>query len=297
MPCTCGGAAPSCSGPARPARPSRWRRPAPRPTTWLPSPGEGRWPRSCPAWCSGSCPAWPTPPASARRTPPAWACPAPRPVPPSGTPTPWPAPGPTRRCPCLPERGPTWSPVPSWPAGTCPSPTSSAGSRWRCSSARPADRRTARHPHSPEEWSVNISVWAPRAERSLEVVVGELRTALAPGPRGRWSGEVPALGPGVEYALSVDGGPPRPDPRSPHQPHGVHGPSRVVDHDAFAWTDAAWRGFHLPGAVLYELHVGTFSEIGTFAGAIEHLDHLVALGVDAVELMPVAEFSGQRGWG
>jgi len=144
---------------------------------------------------------------------------------------------------------------------------------------------------------VIISVWAPRAERSVEVVVGDLRTALAPGPRGRWSGEVPGLGPGVEYALSVDGGPPRPDPRSAHQPHGVHGPSRVVDHDAFAWTDAAWRGFHLPGAVLYEVHVGTFSETGTFAGAIERLDHLVALGVDAVELMPVAEFSGRRGWG
>jgi maltooligosyltrehalose trehalohydrolase len=75
----------------------------------------------------------------------------------------------------------------------------------------------------------------------------------------------------------------------------------VVDHDAFAWSGAeaegAWRGFHLPGAVLYELHVGTFSAAGTFAGAVEHLDHLVDLGVTAVELMPVVEFSGGRGWG
>jgi maltooligosyltrehalose trehalohydrolase len=110
---------------------------------------------------------------------------------------------------------------------------------------------------------------------------------------------VDGLGPGDDYAFSVDGGPPRPDPRSAHQPYGVHGPSRVVDHDAFAWSDAdrAWRGFHLPSAVLYELHVGTFSSHGTFAGAIEHLDHLVELGVDAVELMPVVEFPGRRGWG
>jgi maltooligosyltrehalose trehalohydrolase len=158
---------------------------------------------------------------------------------------------------------------------------------------------------------VHVWVWAPRAERSVEVVVGDggdtRRVPLAPVPAdadagrgpGRWAGEVAGLGPGDDYAFSVDGGPPRPDPRSAHQPHGVHGPSRVVDHGAFAWSDAdrAWRGFHLPSAVLYELHVGTFSAAGTFVGAIEHLDHLVALGVDAVELMPVVEFSGLRGWG
>ncbi len=78
---------------------------------------------------------------------------------------------------------------------------------------------------------------------------------------------------------------------------GVDGPSRIVDHAAFAWTDGGWRGLALPGAVLYELHVGTFSAAGTFDGAIGHLEHLVALGVDAIELMPVAEFAGDRGWG
>jgi maltooligosyltrehalose trehalohydrolase len=158
---------------------------------------------------------------------------------------------------------------------------------------------------------VHLWVWAPRAERSVEVVLGagagECRVPLAPVAadpvtghgRGRWAGDVADLGPGDDYTFSVDGGPPRPDPRSAHQPHGVHGPSRVVDHDAFAWSgaDRAWRGFHLPGAVLYELHVGTFSAAGTFAGAVEHLDHLVDLGVTAVELMPVVEFSGRRGWG
>jgi maltooligosyltrehalose trehalohydrolase len=142
-----------------------------------------------------------------------------------------------------------------------------------------------------------LSVWAPRASDSVEAVVGDRRVPLSRGPRGRWSGRVPGLGPGGDYAVSVDGGPVRPDPRSAWQPHGVHGPSRVVDHGAFPWTDGGWRGFHLPSAVLYELHVGTFSHEGTFDGAVAHLDHLVDLGVDAVELMPIAEFPGRRGWG
>ncbi|HKY68395.1 MAG TPA: malto-oligosyltrehalose trehalohydrolase [Acidimicrobiales bacterium] len=144
-----------------------------------------------------------------------------------------------------------------------------------------------------------VSVWAPRAGRSVEVLVdgGEQRVALAPGEHGRWAGDVPGLGPGGDYALSIDGGPARPDPRSAHQPHGVDGPSRVVDHAAFPWTDDRWAGFDLPSAVLYELHVGTFSPEGTFDGAIARLDHLVDLGVDAVELLPVVEFPGRRGWG
>jgi maltooligosyltrehalose trehalohydrolase len=145
-----------------------------------------------------------------------------------------------------------------------------------------------------------VSVWAPLAHSSVEVVLGGdggERVPLTRGSRGRWSGTVGGLGPGGDYAFSLDGGPARPDPRSGWQPAGVDGPSRVVDHAAFPWTDGAWRGFHLPGSVLYELHVGTFSEAGTFEGAIGHLDHVVELGVDAVELLPVAEFSGRRGWG
>jgi malto-oligosyltrehalose trehalohydrolase len=77
----------------------------------------------------------------------------------------------------------------------------------------------------------------------------------------------------------------------------VHGPSRRYDHGRFAWTDAGWRGIPLPGAVIYELHVGTFTPAGTFDAAIERLDYLAGLGVDAVELMPVAAFPGQHGWG
>jgi maltooligosyltrehalose trehalohydrolase len=142
---------------------------------------------------------------------------------------------------------------------------------------------------------VHLWVWAPRAEASVEVVLGAgaERVPLAPVGGGRWAGDVPD----GDYAFSVDGGPPRPDPRSGHQPAGVHGPSRPVDHSAFRWSDAGWRGIHLPSAVLYELHVGTFSAAGTFAGVAEHLDHLVDLGVDAIELLPVAQFSGRHGWG
>jgi maltooligosyltrehalose trehalohydrolase len=127
-------------------------------------------------------------------------------------------------------------------------------------------------------------------------VVGGERHPLTRDDRGWWYLERPVPA-GTDYGFSLDGGPVLPDPRSPWQPQGTDGPSRTVDHDAFSWSDGSWRGLHLPSAVLYELHVGTFSTSGTFAGAIAHLDHLVDLGVDAVELLPVAEASGERGWG
>ena len=82
-----------------------------------------------------------------------------------------------------------------------------------------------------------------------------------------------------------------------HQPHGVHGPSRVVDPSAFTWTDQGWHGLPLAGGVIYELHVGTFTADGTLDAAIERLDHLAELGVDLVELLPVNAFSGRYGWG
>jgi maltooligosyltrehalose trehalohydrolase len=114
---------------------------------------------------------------------------------------------------------------------------------------------------------------------------------------GWWTCEVDHAGPGTEYAFSLDGGPPRPDPRSGSQPHGVDGASGLVDHSSFEWTDGSWRGVPLLGTVLYECHVGTFSAEGTFDGAVARLAYLVDLGVDLVELMPVAEFSGRWGWG
>ena len=141
-----------------------------------------------------------------------------------------------------------------------------------------------------------FSVWAPRADL-VDVVADGRRQPMRQAGRGWWVASVVGAGPGTAYGFSLDGGPVRPDPRSAWQPEGACGPSRLMDHHAFAWTDATWRGLALPGAVLYECHVGTFSAAGTFDGAIAHLDHLARLGIDAIELMPVAEFSGQRGWG
>jgi maltooligosyltrehalose trehalohydrolase len=103
--------------------------------------------------------------------------------------------------------------------------------------------------------------------------------------------------PGTRYGYRLDGGHDLPDPASRSQPLGVHGPSAVVDPSAFAWSDQGFRAPSLAELVIYELHVGTFSQAGTFDGAIEHLDDVVELGVTACEIMPVAEFPGARNWG
>ena len=141
-----------------------------------------------------------------------------------------------------------------------------------------------------------FGVWAPHPDR-VDLVTGGRRLRMRRAERGWWRLRVDGAPAGTDYAFSLDGGPPRPDPRSAFQPEGVHGPSRLVDHNAHPWRDTLWRGIPLPGAVLYELHVGTFTEQGTFDAAIDRLGHLVELGVDAIELLPVAEFSGSRGWG
>ncbi|MEV4754900.1 malto-oligosyltrehalose trehalohydrolase [Micromonospora sp. NPDC049559] len=143
-----------------------------------------------------------------------------------------------------------------------------------------------------------FAVWAPEA--------GRVRLRLADGPDremtgdgdGWWRATVAGAGPGTDYWFLLDDDDrPLPDPRSAWQPAGVHGPSRVYDHGAFAWTDQGWTGRQLPGSVLYELHVGTFTPGGTFDSAIERLDHLVELGVDLVELLPVNAFNGAHNWG
>jgi maltooligosyltrehalose trehalohydrolase len=139
-------------------------------------------------------------------------------------------------------------------------------------------------------------VWAPRATR-VEVELPGVRLPLEPRARGYWVLPGPELAAGTRYRLRLDGGLPLPDPRSGFQPEGVHGPSEWLEHASFAWTDHDFVPRPLSHAVLYELHVGTFSAAGTFTAAIEHLDHLVDLGVTHVELMPVGEFPGQRGWG
>lgn len=102
---------------------------------------------------------------------------------------------------------------------------------------------------------------------------------------------------GTRYFVSVDGGLRLPDPRSMCQPDGPHGPTEVVDPTAFQWTDSDWTGENLHGKIFYEMHVGAFTREGTFRSAIERLDYLADLGVDVVQLMPIAPMPGERGWG
>lgn len=140
-----------------------------------------------------------------------------------------------------------------------------------------------------------FGVWAPRA-RHVDLVLEGERRAMQRIDAGSFALEIDAPE-GTRYAYSLDGGDPLPDPGSRHQPDGVHGASAVVDPSWSGWTDTGWKGRDLGTSVIYELHVGTFTPEGTFDAAIAMLEHLAALGVTAVELMPVAEFTGERGWG
>lgn len=146
----------------------------------------------------------------------------------------------------------------------------------------------------------HFRLWAPAA-REVQVVFedagGAGATALEPEAGGYFSGLARAAGPGTRYRFRLDGGQPLPDPASRWQPEGPHGPSEVVDPQAFAWTDGGWPGVVPRGQVLYELHVGTFTPEGTYAAAEAHLPYLKELGVTVLELMPVNEFNGPFGWG
>ena len=142
-----------------------------------------------------------------------------------------------------------------------------------------------------------VPVWAPAAQTvELHLPDQDRLVGMIPVPGGWWTAPFD-LEPGTDYAFRVDGSPNRPDPRSALQPDGVHGPSRTVDPDTWRWTDQNWAGRDLRGSVIYELHVGTFTPEGTLDAAVSRLGHLVDLGVDIVELMPLAAFPGKAGWG
>jgi maltooligosyltrehalose trehalohydrolase len=143
---------------------------------------------------------------------------------------------------------------------------------------------------------LTFRVWAPEAQRVAVVIEGSAHP-LGPQQGGWWAGDVDGTGTTTNYLFSVDGGDPRPDPRSAHQPLGVDGVSRVVDHGSFVWTDDSWKGISHRDAIIYELHIGTFTPQGTFDAAAQRIDHLVDLGVTAIEICPVNEFSGEWGWG
>jgi maltooligosyltrehalose trehalohydrolase len=139
-------------------------------------------------------------------------------------------------------------------------------------------------------------VWAPLPHQ-VQIEVDGQRHAMVRGADGWWTAEVTSPVAEIDYGLVLDGEGPFPDPRSRWQPHGVHGRSRWVDHETFAWSDSGFRALPLSQVVVYELHIGTFTPEGTFAAAIKRLDHLVQLGITHVELMPVNAFPGEHGWG
>ena len=142
-----------------------------------------------------------------------------------------------------------------------------------------------------------FTVWAPKA-KGVEVKIDGRKHALSSGDGGWWSAEIEEAKAGTDYFFLLDGEEQElPDPRSAFQPQGVSGSSRVVDHGAFAWTDAGFHARAFQSAILYELHIGTFTLEGTCDAAIAKLDYLRELGVTHVELLPFAEFPGRHGWG
>lgn len=145
---------------------------------------------------------------------------------------------------------------------------------------------------------MKFAVWAPERKAVAVQIDGSAYPMQGPDDFGWWEADVETGGAVVDYTFFVDDtNLALPDPRSPWQPHGVHAPSRTYDHAAFRWRDENFRAAPLSSAVIYELHIGTFTPEGTFDAAMEKLDYLKSLGITHVELMPIAAFEGDHGWG
>jgi maltooligosyltrehalose trehalohydrolase len=152
----------------------------------------------------------------------------------------------------------------------------------------------------PSHGGVRFAVWAAGSHRVQLLLHDGSAAGIHPLPAnsdGVWETWVRGAAPGDRYAYVLDDSPPLPDPASRFQPDGVHGPSEVVDPSTFEWHDVGWHPRSIRDLIVYELHVGTFSPEGTFDGARARLPYLRDLGVTAVELMPVADFAGNRNWG
>jgi len=144
---------------------------------------------------------------------------------------------------------------------------------------------------------VRFRLWAPQADRVSLKLIGGQTLPMQAVERGWFELEVPGVGPGTRYMFLIDDDLEVPDPASRYQPEDVDGPSEVVDPLAYEWRDLGWRGRPWEETVLYQLHIGTFTEEGTFRAAIDKLDYLVELGVTAIQLLPLAEFKGDWNWG
>jgi maltooligosyltrehalose trehalohydrolase len=151
-----------------------------------------------------------------------------------------------------------------------------------------------------DDGAVRFRLWAPTARRvdlRLDAPNGSRLIPLEEREQGWFELITDAAHPGCKYQFQINGTRIVPDPASRFQPRDVHGSSEVVDPRAFDWEDVNWRGRPWEEAVIYELHVGTFTPAGRFAGVIDKLDYLADLGITALELMPVADFPGRRNWG
>lgn len=145
----------------------------------------------------------------------------------------------------------------------------------------------------------SFTVWAP-LRKKVDLVISEpqkRQVAMERDDMGYWHAHRVPAGPGFLYKYRLDDSMEYPDPASRFQPKGVHGPSSIVDHNEYVWSDSNWRGVALEDMVIYELHIGTFTPAGTFESCAEKLDYLKSLGVNTIEIMPVAQFPGSRNWG
>jgi maltooligosyltrehalose trehalohydrolase len=146
--------------------------------------------------------------------------------------------------------------------------------------------------------SCRFRVWAPlKKQMLLHLLDPERKIHMAKDEEGYFNASVAGIDAGSRYFFSPDNEGDFPDPASNFQPEGVHGASEVIDHSAFKWTDEAWKGLRFQDLILYEMHVGTFTPDGTFEAVIPRLGELAELGINAIELMPVCQFPGNRNWG
>jgi maltooligosyltrehalose trehalohydrolase len=144
-----------------------------------------------------------------------------------------------------------------------------------------------------------FSVWAPEKKRMVLHIVypADQKINMVKDGFGYFSATVDGISNGCRYYFMPEGKKDYPDPASHFQPEGVHGPSQVIDHGSFVWSDDSWKGIPLKDSIIYEIHVGTYSKEGTFEAIIQSLDEFSDLGINVLELMPVAQFPGGRNWG
>ncbi|MEL6232376.1 MAG: malto-oligosyltrehalose trehalohydrolase [Cyanobacteria bacterium J06627_3] len=149
-----------------------------------------------------------------------------------------------------------------------------------------------------ESGGYRFTLWLPVSESvALKLVAPRQEIIpMQPAELGYWNTVVSGLQSDARYCYLIDGTP-YPDPASRYQPEGVHGPSAIVNHQQYVWHDAGWKNIEIADYIIYELHIGTFTQEGTFAAAARRLTDLKTLGVTAIEIMPVAQFPGERNWG